>query len=443
MTLLSLLLVVGPLVSFPQPQEAEPVAVLPLRQRAQIVDDWLHARLDTLVPELMRREGVDLWILVAREYDEDPVLETMLPSTWLRARRRTILVFHDAGQAMGVERFSISRYDVGGLFPGAWNPQEEPDQWKRLASLVNERDPARIAVNRSRDFGLADGLASTEYERLVAALPERLRSRVVSGEGLAIGWLETRTPAEMEVYSALCALTHRIIAEGFATVRAGVTTTTDLEWWFRERVLDLRVDTWFHPTVTLQRAGGDEETASFARRRGPEVVRPGDLVHVDFGITYLRLNTDVQQHAYVLNAGESDAPAGLKAALATGNRLQDLLTAEFKGGRTGNEILQRALDAARGAGIDATIYSHPLGFHGHGAGPTIGLWDQQGGVPGTGDARLHASTSYAIELACGVPVPEWNGEKASIQLEEDAFFDGQAVRFLDGRQTTLHLIATE
>jgi Xaa-Pro aminopeptidase len=296
MAFLSLLVAV-PLVSAASLQEAEPVAVLPLRQRAQIIDDWLRARLDTLVPQLMRREGVDLWILVAREYDEDPVLETMLPSTWLRARRRTILVFHDAGEAMGVERFSISRYDVGGLFPGAWNPQEEPDQWKRLASLVNERDPARIAVDRSRDFGLADGISASEHDRLVAALPERLRSRVVSAEGLAIGWLETRTPAEMEVYPALCALTHRVIAEGFATVHPGVTTTTDLEWWFRERVLDLRVDTWFHPTVTVQRAGGEEESVAFARRRGPELIRPGDLVHVDFGITYLRLNTDVQQHA--------------------------------------------------------------------------------------------------------------------------------------------------
>jgi Xaa-Pro aminopeptidase len=423
------------------PQGVEPITVLPLKQRAAIVDEWVRFRLDTLVPALMRREGIDLWILVAREYDEDPVVETMLPATWLRARRRTVLVFHDMGQDAGVERFSISRYDVGGLFPGAWNPGEEPDQMKRLASLVAERDPDKIAIDRSSDFALADGLSSTEHERLRAALPERLRGRLVSAEKLAIGWLETRTRPELDNYPALCALAHRIIAEGFAAVKPGSTTTEDLEWWFRERIDELRLDTWFHPTVDVQRPGMDAQ-ADFTRRRGPETIQPGDLVHCDFGITYLRLNTDTQQLAYVLRPGEKEAPAGLVAALARGNRLQDLLTGSFQAGRTGNEILKLALERARAEGIEGTIYSHPLGLHGHGAGPTIGLWDQQAGVPGPGDYPLHESTVYAIELAASASVPEWNGAKVSIQLEEDALFDGTSVRYLDGRQTAFHLIAS-
>jgi len=211
----------------------EPLVPLPLRERSQALDELTRQRLDTLVPVLMRREKIDLWLLVAREYDEDPVVETMLPATWLRARRRTILVFHDLGEKSGVERFSISRYDVGGLFPGAWNPVEQPDQWKRLAALVAERDPERIGVSRSRDFAHADGLSATEHEALLAALPERLRGRVVSAEGLALGWLETRTPAELALYPGLCALAHRIIADGYAAVRPGITTTEDLEWWFR------------------------------------------------------------------------------------------------------------------------------------------------------------------------------------------------------------------
>lgn len=424
-------------------QKVEPARILPLKERAALVDAWLRMRLDTLVPVLMRREDIDLWILVAREYDEDPVVETMLPSTWLRARRRTILVFHDLGEDRGVERFSISRYDVGGLFPGAWNPLEEPDQWKRLASLVAERDPDKIGLDRSPDFALADGLSSTEHERLRAALPERLRGRIVSAEKLAIGWLETRTKEELAFYPSLCALAHPIIAEGFASVRPGITTTEDLEWWYRERIEELHLDTWFHPSVSVQRAGGDDATVQFAKRAGAETIRPGDLVHLDFGITYLRLNTDTQQNAYVLAAGETGPPAGLVKALATGNRLQDLLTSSFQSGRSGNEILAAALERARADGIDATIYSHPLGFHGHGAGPTIGMWDQQRGVPGVGDYRLRADTVYAIELAATVDVPEWGGTKVKMQLEEDAWFDGQTVRYLDGRQTALHLIAAE
>lgn len=425
------------------PQAVEPAAILPLDVRAERIDGWLRTRLDTLVPTLMRREGIDTWVLVAREYDEDPVVETMLPATWLRARRRTILVFHDAGPQMGVERFSISRYDVGGLFPGAWNPTEEPDQWKRLASLLNERDPARIAVDRSRDFALADGLSSTEHEAFLAALPERLRSRVVSAEPLCVGWLETRTADELREYPGIVALAHRILGEGFRSVRPGGTTTDELEWWYRERVLELRLSTWFHPSVSVQRAGEDDDKVSFARRTGPRTIEPGDLVHVDFGITYLRLNTDTQWHAYVLAPGETGAPAGLRAALAVGNRLQDLLTGSFVAGRTGNQILKDTLAKAREAGIEATIYSHPLGFHGHGAGPTIGMWDQQDGVPGVGDVPLRASTAYAIELAATVPVPEWNGQRVKIQLEDDAVFDGETVRWLAGRQTEFFLIGEE
>ena len=166
----------------------------------------------------------------------------------------------------------------------------------------------------------------------------------------------------------------------------------------------------------------------------------GDLIHIDFGITYLRLNTDTQQHAYVLKPGETDAPAGLKNALKIGNRLQDILTENFKTGRSGNAILTAALDQAKSEGIKATIYTHPIGFHGHAAGPTIGLWDQQGGVPGRGDYSLFPNTAHSIELNAAVKIPEWDDKEVRIMLEEDAFFTGQDVWYIDGRQTDLILI---
>ena len=435
---------VGLALAFPAAplQEVGPAPILSLEARAALEDGWLQKRLETLVPVLMRREGIDLWIVSGRENDEDPVLETMLPATWLHARRRTILAFHDLGGERGVERFSVSRYDVGGLFPGAWNPAVEPDQWKRLASLVAERDPDKIGIDRSLDVAQADGLSSTEYETLRASLPERLRGRLVSAEKLAVGWLETRSKEELAFYPSLCALAHQIMAEGFASVRPGTTTTADLEWWYRERIEDLHLETWFHPSVDLQRAG-TAESAQFARRNEVETIQPGDLVHLDFGITYLRLSTDAQQLAYVLRAGESAPPTGLVRALNTGNRLQDLLTSSFQAGRTGNQILAATLTRSRAEGIDGLIYSHPLGFHGHGAGPYIGTWDDQDGLPGAGEFPLRADTAYAIELGATVDVPEWGGAKVRIQLEEDAWFDGKDVRYFDGRQTALHLIAAE
>jgi Xaa-Pro aminopeptidase len=422
------------------PGEGDP-PLLPLRERAERHDAWLTRRLDTLVPELMRREGIAMWILVAREDNEDPVLATMLPASWLGgARRRTILVFHDHGGDRGVERLAVARYPVGDAFPSAWDKEHQPDQWERLAELVAERDPDTIALDVSPTFAKADGLSASEREALLSALGPRA-SRVVSAERLAVGWLETRIPEELELYPEIVAVAHAILAEGLSSraITPGRTTTQDLQWWFRERVAELRLGTWFHPSVSVQSAGGAARDGSFADERGGDVIRRGDLVHVDFGITYLGLNTDTQQHAYVLHEGETDAPEGLVQAMAVGNRLQELLMAEFVTGRTGNQILAAALAAAEAEGIDATIYTHPLGHHGHGAGPTIGMWDQQGGVPGSGDYPLYPSTAYSIELMAAVPVPEWS-ETVRIMLEEDALFDGERVRWLDGRQTRLHLV---
>ena len=418
--------------------------ILPLRERAAVVDRWLERRLETVIPEVMRREGVDLWIVAAREYNGDPVIETMLPATWMAARRRTVLIFHDRGPDQPVERLAVARYDIG-PFPRAWDPETQPDQWGRVAEIVTARDPHRIAVDRSETFALADGLSGTEYDALMAALPPVYRDRVVPAERLAIGWLETRTPEEMEVYPQIVRIAHRIISEGFsaAVIQPGVTTTEDVVWWYRERIAGLGLDTWFQPSVSVQRfeeAAAGESAGDFSARPDESVIRPGDLLHVDFGITYLRLNTDTQQHAYVLGPGETDAPDGLKHGLAVGNRLQDALTDNFVTGRTGNEILRAALERARDEGIEATIYTHPIGFHGHAAGPTIGLWDQQGGVPGRGDYPLFPSTAHSIELNAAVPVPEWGGQVVRIMLEEDAFFDGEDTWYIDGRQTRLWLI---
>jgi Xaa-Pro aminopeptidase len=408
--------------------------ILPMETRAAVIDRWLADRVETVLPSLMRRAGIDLWLIIGREYNEDPVLKTMLPATWLSARRRTMLLIFDPGEGSPLETLAVARYDVGEVFKQSWNSDTQPDQWARLAELIEERAPTRIGINVSEHFALADGLTETEGALLRQALPARYRDRLVSAEPLAIGWLETRTPAEMTVYRQICAIAHAIIAEGFSTsaVQPGVTTTADLQWWFRERVRALGLTAWFHPTVSIQRDDPLPES-------GPHTILPGDLLHVDFGISYLRLNTDTQQHAYVLRAGETAAPARLTNALAVGNRLQDILTANFVAGRSGNEILAATRTQAIAEGIEPSIYTHPIGYHGHAAGPTIGLWDQQEGVPGNGDYPLYPDTAHSIELAAIFRDEEGN-ETLRIKLEEDAFFDGESVSYIDGRQKDLLLI---
>jgi hypothetical protein len=289
----------------------------------------------------MERENIDMWILISREYNEDPVMKTMLPSTWLSARRRTMMVFHRPEEG-DLERIAIARYSVGNLLQGSWDIDVYPDQWEALANIIKERDPQTIGLNISKDFALADGLVKTGYDEFMQALPAEYHDRVVSAEKLSIAWLETRSQKEIELYPLICAMGHQILQEAFSAkvIEPGVTTTDDVIWWLRERVTKLGLETWFHPTVSIQRSAMDknEFLRSFSSRPKDQTILPGDLLHVDFGITYLRLNTDQQQHFYVLREGETEVPAGLQQAFRNGNRLQDILVNEFEAGKSGNEI---------------------------------------------------------------------------------------------------------
>ncbi|KZX60530.1 Xaa-Pro aminopeptidase [Halioglobus sp. HI00S01] len=411
----------------------EPAA---LKERAQLLDKITQERLTEVLPELMRRQNIDLWVIMSREYNEDPVLKTMLPANWMSARRHTMLVIHDPGAGRALEYLAVARYPVGELFQSVWDPEQQPDQWQALAQLIAARDPDTIAVNTSDSFALADGMSSTEWRELNAALSPTMRARVVSAESLAIAWLETRSATEMAYYPQLVSKGHELIARAFSNevITPGVTTTQAVGWWLREQSQALGLANWFHPAVSLQRRG----EAGFNRQG---VIQPGDLIHVDFGLTWLRLNTDQQQHGYVLREGETEPSAGVVQAMAAANTLQDILTSNFVVGRTGNELLALSRQQALASGLRPTIYSHPLGLHGHGAGPTIGMWDAQEGVPVNGDYPLFANTAYSIELSNTAAVAEWGGD-VRIMLEEDAFFDGQQVRYLNGRQTKLHIICS-
>jgi hypothetical protein len=416
--------------------------ILPMRERAAVIDQWLTTRVKTVLPDLMRRADIDMWVIISREYNEDPVIRTFLPSTWQSARRRTILLVYDPGEGKELETLAVARYAVGEMFAQSWDREVHGEQWARLASLIDERDPQRIGLNYSETFALADGISRTEFNLFREAIPARLRDRIVSAENLAIGWLETRTPQEMLTYQQIVRIAHEILAEGLSemVIQPGVTTSDDVVWWYRDRIRELKLTTWFHPSVSIDRPDAPEVDMKTAlETRDGEVIMPGDLLHVDFGITYLRLNTDTQQHAYILKPGETNAPEGLRHALERGNRLQDILTGNFVTGRSGNEILSRTLEQAKGEGITASIYTHPIGFHGHAAGPTIGLWDQQGGVPGRGDYPLYPNTAHSIELYAETPVEEW-GKDVRISLEEDAFFDGEETWYIDGRQKELLLV---
>ena len=417
--------------------------ILNQKDRAERYDTLLNERIHKVLPELMDQHDMDMWVLISREYNEEPILRTMLPATWLNARRRTIILFYRDAENDVFDALAVARYGIGNTINSAWDKEKQPDQWARLIELIKERNPSKIGVNISQHYGIADGLVQTDYTEFMAHLPETLKSRVVSAEPLAVSWVETRTAEEMKEFEALVQVTHDIIAEAFSSkvITPGKTTSEDVVWWMRQKVSDLGLDTWFHPTVDIQRDSQalKSHIEAFSNGYQEMVIQPGDLLHCDFGVSYMGLNTDCQQHAYVPLPGESAVPEFLNKAFATGNRVQDIFTSFFRFGRTGNDILRMALEKGFSEGLRPSIYTHPLGSFGHSAGTTLGMWDAQQGVPGSGDHPMAYKTAYAIELNNTIFIPEWNKD-IRIMLEEAGYFDESGFRYVNGRQEGIRLV---
>ncbi len=422
-----------------------------LKEQADLQQRWLEQRMETVLPPLMRRYAIDMWVVPMREYNEDPTFSSLVSPTTFAARRRTIYVFFDRGAGKGVERIALGGSSQGGVYEAVrstkpasgsgggvqaelWGDQ----QWQVLKDAIERRNPKVIAINTSRTFAFADGLSSGELDGMRESLGPKWAARFKPAEGLAVDLIAERLPEEEAFYAKLTQLVWDLTTEMFSNkvVNPGVTRTSDLVWWWRQRVNDLGLGTWFQPSVSVQRAG---KTA--ADLGDDPIIERGDALWCDVGITALRLNTDTQHNGYVLKAGETDAPAGLKKALANANRLQDLLLQETKPGRTGNAVLRSVLALMKSEGINGTVYTHPIGMHGHGSGPLIGLWDYQDGVPGRGDHAIIPKMWFSAELQATTPVPEWGGQAVRIAQEEDFIVgaDGRP-RWALKRQNQFHLV---
>lgn len=426
------------------PAESGFPSVLSIRERAALVNAVTLKRLDRLLPGFMRETGFDMWIVACNEDNLDPVFETMIPyENWCPITQ--IVVFYDRGPEKGVERLNCSRTDTQGFFQNAWDAaawdaKKGESQWGCLGRIVRERDPRRIGINEGEVQWAAGGLTSVLKRRLVEAIGPKYAARLDSAEPLATLWLETLLDEEIEIMGRAAALSRAIIAEMFSgrVVTPGVTTTDDLRYYYWQKVADLGLKVSFSPFVgirgrdpgTLERYGKDDK-----------VLRPGDLVHCDVGLKYMRWNSDHQEMAYVLKLGETDVPETFRKLMAEVNRLQDVYRGEFKAGLTGNEILGRALGKARELGIPGPrIYSHSLGLYLHEPGPLIGLPWEQVNNPGRGDIKLVPNSCFTAEMSVTAPIPEWGGKEFRLPLEQDVAFTGTGVYFLAGRQTAFHLI---
>ncbi len=432
-----------------------------LREQAVMQQEWLKKRLDTFLPALMRKYGIDLWVVPMREYNEDPVFSSITAPETFFARRRTIYVFFDKCAASGtpvttrcIERIALGGTSQGGVFDAkssmktvtaaVGGRQAElwgDEQWMALKQVIEERKPKVIGIDRSKTFAFTDGLSSGELQGMSEALGPAWTAKFRDAEGLPLDLIASRLPEEEAFFEKMTALVWQMTQTMFSSkvIVPGTTRSSDLVWWWRQRTNDQGLGTWFQPSVSVQRKG-----VKSGELGDDPVIQPGDVLHCDVGITVARLNTDTQHLAYVLLPGETDAPAGLKKALANANAMQDIAMEETRPGRTGNEILSSVLTRMKGRAITGTMYTHPIGMNGHGAGPLIGLWDYQDGVPGRGDAKVVPSMWFSIELQATTPVPEWGGQPVQMAQEEDMIVgaDGKT-RWALKRQDRLFLVESK
>lgn len=453
---IAVLLLVAQLTPGALPQAERPFGTL--REQAVQQQAWLKKRLDTFLPALLRKHNVDMWVVPMREYNEDPIFSSIVAPETFFARRRTIYVFFDKCAATGapvttacVERIALGGTSQGGVFDARTSMKSVTaavggrqaelwgdEQWMALKQVVEERKPRVIAIDRSKTFAFDDGLSSGELQGMTEALGPAWSAKFRDAGDLPLDLIASRLPEEEAFFGQMTALVWNMTQTMFSdkVIVPGKTHTSDLVWWWRQRVNDQGLGTWFQPSIEVQRQGTTSE------KLGPDpVIERGDVLHCDVGITVARLNTDTQHMAYVLRPGETDAPAGLKKALENGNKMQDIAMEETRPGRTGNEILASVRQRMKALGIDGTMYSHPIGLNGHGAGPLIGLWDYQDGVPDRGDARVIPAMWYSIELQATTPVPEWGGQAVRMAQEEDMIIDASGQpRWALKRQDRLFLI---
>ncbi|NVJ68088.1 MAG: aminopeptidase P family protein [Gammaproteobacteria bacterium] len=414
--------------------------ILGHKERAKVANEILNHRLDNLLPQLMKESGLDMWLVINREYGEDRLFYSLVPQPTFAARRTTLLVF--ALKDGKVERFSVSRYSIGDVYKTRWDGGTKDQQWQRLAEIIEEYNPSKIGINVSKDWAIADGLSQGLYQKLNDFLPEKFQQRLVSSEPMVIRWMETRTEPELAIYPNIVKMARSVISEAFSTkaITPGVTTSDELAWYIRERFEELQLEPWFQPYVTIQRQGDKNDPEAPFFGKSARTIMPGDLIHTDVGICYIGLCTDTQEVGYVAKNDEFEVPKGFKIALAKGNQWQDVLTNSYETGKTGNEILEATQEKAIKKGLNSSTYTHPLGFVGHAVGPTIGMWDNQGKTPIQGDWKLYPNTAYAIEGNIKAKLAEWGNQLIQIPLEQSAYFDGEKVIYLGGRQTKWHFV---
>ena len=399
-----------------------------LKEQYQIQERCLQERLNIILPQVMFESQADMWIVASKEYNEDPTFKAMVPPNYPTARRITMFVFVKEDDY--VHRYSLSMpdEDLEKYYEPYWHFGKE-DQMEALNRLLKKHDPQTIAINVSSNFAVCDGLSMGLYTEFMNKLSSKWLNRMISDDYLAMKFIELRTPTELKYMPEVMEVAHSIMESMYTldVITPGVTTTDDLVWYMKEEVNKLGLKYWFEPTMDLQRENGTSSRMEHC------VIEKGDLLHCDFGITYLNMCTDTQRLGYVCKDGETQIPTWMADGMKVANRFQDIVRSYLVEGNSGNEVFTLSKKQALKEGIDATLYSHPCNMYGHGPGPYIGLYSQQEEIPVKGDVLVSNNTCYALELNVKV-------DKYVYYVEETVSVTEDGCNFLYKNRDVIQLI---
>ena len=416
-------------------------ALLPWSKQMDERDRWLEKR-HLMLLGMMRRHDLDWWVVVNEEFHDDPLTPHVAPARPY-AGNRDIFLFIDADEE-GLRKVALSGYaeeSVSRFFESAEEPRR-PEV--ALGELFAEHAPERIGLSIAGHRGMTRSLTHSSYELLSRALGPEGTRRFVSAEALIEEYLDTRIPEEWAHFETLVHLTEVLARRALSSeaVTPGVTTVGDLRRFLFDASWAHGVGTWFQPDLRVQRAGTTGPTSRGFLAVSPEstVIRRGDLVHLDFGISYMGLDSDWQKMAYVLKEGESEAPEGLRRGLANTHALQDaLMLRAARPGRSASDVYEQVMEEMEEKGIEAMVYSHPLGNHGHALGPSVDFRSRLRS-PGGRPRLLRPNSWMSIELNTAIEVPEWDGQKVFIMEEDPAYLTDEGYRFFHPRQEAFYLI---
>jgi len=419
-------------------QKSETVHLPTWSQQIAIREGWL-ARRHALILDMMRRHNIDMWIIVNEEFHNDPLTEYVAPPRPYTGNR-DIFVFIDTGTSL--RKVAVTGYaeeNVKRFFEGEDDPKPADQQ---LAALYAQYHPRRIGLSIGARRGVQRSLTHDGYQFLAKSMGADAESHFVSAADLIEEYSDTRLPEEFESYKTLVALTDELTKRAFSNevITPGKTTVGDIRRWLYDAMGANGVGTWFQQDIRLQRKGLVPTTSRGFLAVAPEsmVIQPGDVLHVDFGITCMGFSTDWQKMAYVLLPGEKDAPAGLRNAMKNTNTLQDALMTDSRPGKLAGDVYNEIMAEMTRRGIEAKVYSHPIGFQGHGLGAAL---DYRAAQQGASEGKHLRNGSYlSMELNTATPVPEWDGQKVFVMMEDDVYLTDDGFKTFLPRQTSYYLI---